>query len=97
MWHYMPRFLYRASLFLVAGLLLLVLLSPALDTGDARLRGWRQVVGIYARDRIVRRVTAVGAIGLLVTAITFFRPQARSRSKTDRSLRGPPPANIVGA
>jgi hypothetical protein len=89
--------------FLLAGLLvLLVVLAPLVDLEEEALPGWmEQVLALFARDAVVRRISLAGAIGLAATASVFFRPTRRrerpSLGRVRRSRRTPPPRTMAGA
>jgi hypothetical protein len=95
---WLPRWLFRLSWLASAGLILLVVSAPLLDNGKGRPFGRSRVVALWARDPALRRTAVASAIGLLVTAYVFYRPQAQARPAAPRHPKlPPPPANVVGA
>ena len=95
---WLPRILFRLSLFLALALMLVVMVAPLCDNS-----GWLPVdearwVALFARDRVLRRTAIASAIGLGVSACIFYRPQIRSRRAPPRPPSGPPSSeNVVGA
>jgi hypothetical protein len=89
----MTRLLFLLTLGVSALLLLLVLLSPLLDSGQVRL------LALFAGDAAVRRTAVASALALAVTACVFFRPVHRSRPlpRPFRRTRRPPPSAGAGA
>lgn len=81
-----PRLLFGLACASSAGLLGLVLLAPLLPAGPAWL-------ALFAEDAAVRRTTVASALGLLVTACVFFRPQPAPPPRK----RPRPPPGAVGA
>src|SRR5262249_41663327 len=70
------RWYYRLNVLASALLLLILGIGPWLDDG-LPAAGWRRYLVLFARDPTVRRVALVCALGLAVTALTCFRPQAK--------------------
>jgi hypothetical protein len=77
---WLPRLLFVLTLGASALLLLLVLLSPLLDHGQA------QLLALFAHDAAVRRTTGASAVALAVTACVCFR-SARSLRPLPRPVR----------
>lgn len=88
----LPRVLFWGTLALGVILGGAVLLSPWLTTFFAEDP---LLLSLFARDAVVRRTSLVGAAGLAVTALVFFRgkPWPRLRDKRSRT----PPRDIAGA
>jgi len=82
-----PRLLFGLACAASAGLLGLVLVAPLLAPGPAWL-------ALFAGDPAVRRTAVASALGLLVTACVFFRPQPGSPSARKRPR---PPPGALGA
>lgn len=80
---------------LAAGcLLLLVVLTPTLDTGPESAR----LLTLFANDAAVRRTALASAIGLTVTACVFFRQSGAGRSVPRKPAAVlPPRPPVVGA
>jgi len=96
---WLPWFLFRLTLAAAGMLILVVVLTPVLDTADPEPHGWQSAVALFARDVAVRRTAIASAIGLAVTACIFFRSGSLARSLWRKSSRRPPapPTNVVGA
>jgi hypothetical protein len=94
-----PRLLFRLTLALSTGLILMVFLAPLVDNGEPAPKGAARVALVFARDPAMRRTAIAGALGLLVTACIFFRPPRGARPPVRRAKppRMPPPQNIAGA
>jgi len=92
---WLARLLFHGTLVVALFLGGLVLLAPSLDQQGADL--WPRIVITFAEDSVVRRIALVGAAGLLVTAVVFFRP-ALVRAKAARArLRKSDMNNFAGA
>jgi hypothetical protein len=48
------------------------------------------MLDIFASDGTVRRSSIAGAIGLIVTAFVFFRPQASIQLRKNSPKKAPP-------
>lgn len=95
---WLPRWLFRVTLGVSAGLLLAVILSPLLEPATPDPAGWSRLLALFARDGTLRRTALASAAGLTVTACIFFRPDSKPvRTGTRKPPKPPPPANIVGA
>jgi hypothetical protein len=93
---FVPRLLFALTVGLALALGGMVLLAPELDPGGPPADGWPHLVAVFARDAVVRRITAASALGLLVTAFVFFRP-SRFGWGGRRPPRVPRSRNAVGA
>jgi hypothetical protein len=91
----LPRLLFCLTAGLALALGGLVLLAPWLDGEGSPPDGWPRLVAVFARDVAVRRTASAAAVGLLVTALVFFRPPTLRR--TSRPAQARAPNNIVGA
>ena len=96
---WLPWLLFRLTLAAAGALILVMAISPVLDTADPEPRGWQSFVSLFARDVAVRRTAIASAIGLAVTACIFFRSGSLARSLWRKSSRRPPspPTNVIGA
>ena len=78
MWHELRDYWLPLMLFggvLLIAILLLGLVAAAPYMIDA-IPEARAVLKLFANDATVRRTSIAGAIGLIVTAFVFFRPNA---------------------
>jgi hypothetical protein len=92
---WLARILFHGTLAAALFLGGLVLLAPSLDQQGGDL--WPRIVVTFAQDSVVRRIALVGAAGLFVTAVVFFRP-ALVRAKAARArLRKSDVNNFAGA
>lgn len=94
MWHelrdyWLPLMLFAGTLLLAIALLVLVSIAPFLPPAHALL-------DLFAHDATVRRTSLVGAIGLVVTACVFFRPNAAALARKSSSKK-PPNDTMAGA
>ncbi len=82
-----------------AGLLVLgVLLAPWLNLSEEEPADWlEQLLLLFARDAVVRRISLAGAVGLAATAFVFFRPSRRKPRPPRPSRRTRPPHTMAGA
>jgi hypothetical protein len=78
---WLTRLLFVLTLGTAVLLVLLVLLSPLLDNGQARL------LALFARDAAVRRTAVASALALVATACVCFRPARRLYLPPRRLLR----------
>jgi hypothetical protein len=86
-----PRLLFGLAFVLSLGLILLVILAPLSDNGEAR------VLALFAHDPATRRTAIASAVGLIVTACVFFRPPSRPAPRKRRRATAPPPPSVAGA
>lgn len=97
------QLLFVLSCLLASLLGLLILLAPLLDQGSEQPAGWgSEVLALFARDAVVRRISLAGAIGLAVTAFVFFRPTppaepAEPKEPAADSSEPQPPRTMAGA
>jgi len=92
-----PRLLFGLAFALSLLLILLVILAPLVDNGDAQPAGWHHVLALFARSPALRRTAVASAVGLAVTACVFFRPPARPAPRKRRRTTAPPPPSVAGA
>jgi hypothetical protein len=92
-----PRLLFGLAITLSLFLILLVILAPLVDNGDAQPAGWRHVLALFARDPALRRTAVASAVGLMVTASVFFRSPPRPAPRKRRRTTAPPPPSVAGA
>jgi hypothetical protein len=92
-----PRLLFGLAFALSFLLIVLVILSPLVDNGDAQPAGWAHVLALFARDPVTRRTAVASAVGLVVTACAFFRPPPRPAPRKRRRTTAPPPPSVAGA
>jgi len=90
------RWYYRLNVLASALLLLVLGIGPWLDDGLPGT-GWRRYLVLFARDPTVRRVALLCALGLAVTALTCFRPQAKLCRAPRRSAGSDDPQSFLGA
>jgi len=92
------RVLFLLSCLLAGLLVLLIVLAPWLDAGERTPAGWPgQVLALFARDAVVRRISIAGAIGLATTGFVFFRPTRPEPPSSEPVQRPPPPRTMAGA
>jgi hypothetical protein len=84
-----PGVLFVLCLLLAAALAGLVAAAPWLDGGGPAGEPVWKVVGLFARDVVVRRTALAAAAGLVATAFVFFRPPY---SRPPRA-----PTDVIGA
>jgi hypothetical protein len=87
---WIARLLFRLTLALAAGLILLVILSPWLDNKISS-----RLLTVFAEDKTVRRTALASGLGLIVTAYVFFRPPGAARRAPSKERQ--PPSQIAGA
>jgi hypothetical protein len=94
-----PRLLFVLTFLTAALLLLLVILSPLVHNGDVRPHGWSRVLALFGHDATLRRTALASSLGLVVTALIFFRRTgaAPAEPRTSSTSRLPPPSNVAGA
>lgn len=90
------RWYYRLNVVASALLLLVLGIGPWLDDG-LPAAGWRRYLVLFARDATMRRVALVCALGLAVTALTCFRPQAKLCRTPRRPAASDDPKSFLGA
>jgi hypothetical protein len=79
---WLPRCLFYCTCGLAGLLLLAVLAAPAAEgwaEGKEDSAWWARVVLLFARDTTVRRISLASALGLVVTAYTFFTASRKRR------------------
>jgi len=81
---------------LAAGLAATVLIAPFVAGPESHTSGWYRLLGLFARDATLRQTALAAAIGLMVTALVFFRSPAAPAAVEPKSPAGPP-SNVVGA
>jgi integral membrane sensor domain MASE1 len=89
--YWLPLMLFAGTLLVAIVLLLLVALMPFVIEYVPLV----PVLLLFADDATVRRSSIVGAIGLIVTAFVFFRPNASVLGR--RSVKKPPGDTMAGA
>jgi hypothetical protein len=89
--YWLPLMLYLATL-TAAGLLLVVLVFLPHVAGYLPIS--HRLIDLFTTDSTVRRTGFAGAVGLLVTAFVFFRPNAAARRS---SAKKPPYDTMAGA
>jgi hypothetical protein len=89
--YWLPLMLFAGTLLVAAVLLLLVALMPFVVEYVPI-----PVLPLFADDVTVRRTAIAGAIGLIVTAFVFFRPNASVRARNAVSKK-PPTDTMAGA
>jgi hypothetical protein len=92
-----PRLLFGLALLASLLLLLLVILAPLGDNGEAQPAGWARLLALFARDAAIRRTAVASALGLTVTASVFFRPRWRPEPRRRKRTTAPPPPSVAGA
>ena len=98
MWHevrdyWLPLLLLLLALLVAAVLLVLGVAAPYVVENPFIAH---PLLDLYGRDVTVQRVSIAGAIGLIVTAFVFFRPN-RSVLARRSSSRKPPDDSTAGA
>ncbi|HEY1377767.1 MAG TPA: hypothetical protein VGF55_13295 [Gemmataceae bacterium] len=84
-----PGVLFVLCLALAAALGGLVAAAPWLDPGEPVEGAYGRTVALFARDAVVRRTAVAAAVGLMATAVIFFRPPY---SRPPRA-----PTDVIGA
>ena len=88
--YWLPMMLFVSVLLIAALLLIAVGAAPfVVEHLPAN-----PLLDLFAVDTTVRRVSIAGAVGLIVTAFVFFRPNAASRKQSSRK---PPHDTMAGA
>jgi len=91
--YWLPLLLFAGASFVAIGLIALVVAMPYVIE---QLPFAHPLLDLFAADATVRRSSIAGAIGLLVTAFVFFRPNASVLARK-ASSRKPPRDTIAGA
>jgi hypothetical protein len=86
-----PRLLFWLASALSVVLIVLVIVAPLVDNGEAR------PLALFAHDPALRRTAVASAVGLLVTACVFFRPPPRPAKRRRKRTTPPPPPSVAGA
>ena len=92
-----PRLLFWLASALSLLLIVLVMVAPLGDNGEAQPTGVERLLALFARDPALRRTAVASAAGLLVTACVFFRPPPRPPKRRRRRTTAPPPPSVAGA
>jgi hypothetical protein len=90
---WLPRCCFVLTAALALGLVLAVVLAPWFEEMECQAEGWAAILGLFARDAVVRRTALVSAVGLLVTAVVFFRPNPPPPEDTPKKR----PEHLAGA
>jgi hypothetical protein len=89
--YWLPLMLFTAALVVAVTLLVLVAALPL-------VKDWlpfsHSLLDLLAEDTTVRRTSIAGAIGLIVTAWVFFRPNTLARKSSPKKS---PPDTMAGA
>jgi hypothetical protein len=88
---WLRRWLFRGSLGLAAGMVVLVAVAPWLG-GDAAGGTTARLMALLGYDTTLRRTCLAAAVGLAVTACVFFQPVGRPARPPRR-----PPSDVAGA
>jgi hypothetical protein len=91
--YWLPLLLFASSSLVAVGLLVLVVVLPWVRDD---LPFAHPLLDLFAEDATVRRSSIAGAIGLLVTAFVFFRPNASVLARK-AAARKPPNDTMAGA
>jgi hypothetical protein len=91
--YWLPLMLYLATLSVAGLLLILILLLPFVA---CYLPFNHRVIELFTEDVTVRRTGCAGAVGLMVTAFVFFRPNTAALGKRS-SAKKPPHDTMAGA
>jgi hypothetical protein len=87
---WLPWFLRWFFLALAGFLIILILACPFLDDGRETPNYGQSLLAAFASDRAVRRTAIASSLGLVVTALVFFRPQrvsaATSSEESDLTI-----------
>jgi hypothetical protein len=92
-----PLILFWLNLGIAATLAGTLLIAPVVAGLLDGARGWQRLVTLFARDATLRQTALAGAIGLIVTALVFFRLPGVARNSTAAKPPAAPPSNVVGA
>jgi hypothetical protein len=88
---WLRRWLFRSSLALAAGMVVLLAAAPWLG-GDAAGSTLARLMALFGHDTTLRRTCLAAAVGLAVTACVFFQPVGRPARPPRR-----PPSDVAGA
>jgi succinate-acetate transporter protein len=91
--YWLPLMLFCGIMFVAIVLLALVTAMPFVIED---LPVTHPLLQMIAEDATVRRTAIAGAIGLVVTACVFFRPNAAVLAR-QASAKKPPPDTMAGA
>jgi len=97
---WLTQVLFALSCLSSSLLLLLVLLAPWLGPKQPPADVWEQVLELFGKDVVVRRISVACALGLLVTAFIFFQPSRTHQQRTTSrrsSRQAPPTSPMAGA
>lgn len=84
--YWLPLMLFVGTLLVAILLLLLVIATPfVIDY----LPNSNRLLDLFREDGTVRRTSLAGALGLIVTAFVFFRPNAAVLSRKSSSTKSP--------
>ena len=91
MWHelrdyWLPLMLFVGTLLVAVLLLAIVLVTPFVVE---HLPFSHRLLTLFLHDATVRRTSLAGALGLIVTAFVFFRPNASVLSRKSSSRKSP--------
>jgi hypothetical protein len=89
--YWLPLMLFCGAMLVAILLLVVVTVMPFLIE---ELPISHPLLGMFAEDATVRRTAIAGAIGLIVTACIFFRPDPAARK---RAPKKPPHNTMAGA
>lgn len=98
-WRWLAQMLFFLACLIAGALVLLVVLAPSVEANDAPASIWRDMLDLFARDVVVRRISVATAIGLVVTAFIFFLPRRSYQQRASRrsSSQSPPSTPVAGA
>ena len=98
MWQELRDYWLPLMLFIGALLVGAVLIGTvaALPYVKEHLPVEHELLDLFAEDAVVRRSSIAGAIGLIVTAFVFFRPNTSVLTRKD-ATRKPPGDTLAGA
>jgi hypothetical protein len=80
---WLPLLLFSSALLMAFTLLTLVIASPLANDYLPE----SQFIHLFADDATVRRSSIAGAIGLVVTAFVFFRPNLSAGRKAPKATK----------
>jgi hypothetical protein len=89
--YWLPLMLFCGAMLVAILLLAAVIVMPFVIE---ELPFTHPLLEMFAEDATVRRSAIAGAIGLIVSACVFFRPDPAARK---RSPKKPPPDTMAGA
>ena len=91
--YWLPLMLFVGTLFVAAVLLVLVAVMPFVAE---EFLVSKPLLKLFANDTVVRRSSIAGAVGLIVTAWVFFRPNASVLTRKPAAKK-PPSDTMAGA